>query len=68
MRIRKNLAYYSNLIYLKGLIIDYGGNISYKIRDNLFLISPINNSFGRINYKDFVKINSDLQILDRNVR
>ena len=58
----------TNLVYLKGLVSASGGNISYKIKENLFLISPTNIALGRINYKDFVKINGDLEILSGNAK
>lgn len=68
IKIRKDLAYYSNLAYLKGLVSASGGNVSYKLKENLFLISPTNIALGRINYKDFIKINSDLKILSGNAK
>lgn len=66
IKIRKELAFYSSLIYSKGLASASGGNISYKIREDLFLISPTNSCLGRLHYNDFIKINRDLEIIYGN--
>jgi L-ribulose-5-phosphate 4-epimerase len=59
------LAYFSNLIYNRGLVGSSGGNISYKLSDDKFLISPTNSCLGRLSYRDFIIIDENLNVLSK---
>ena len=62
-RIRKELSYYANLIYNRNLVSAAGGNISYKLDIDRYLVSPTNSCLGNIRPGEFVIVNSMLELI-----
>ncbi len=70
MDIREDLVKVSSLLYQKGLVVAYDGNISVRNRDNSVWISPTKKCKGFLEKDDFVLVNLSGEILEspRNLK
>lgn len=61
-KIKSELCHYSHLAYNRGLIGASGGNISYKIDNNSFIISPTNKPLRNLDPDELIIIDSNCNL------
>ena len=61
-KIKSELCHYSHLAYNRGLIGAAGGNISYKIDNNSFIISPTNKPLRNLDPDELIIIDNNCNL------
>ncbi|MCL5985623.1 MAG: class II aldolase/adducin family protein [Actinobacteria bacterium] len=62
--IAEELAVFANEVYQRKLVGSAGGNISYRLSENRFLVSPTNSCLGRIKPDEFVVIDENCNLIE----
>ena len=68
MSVKDEFVYYCNKVYEKGFVAATDGNLSLRIDDNRFLITPSGKSKGELKPQDILTIDANQNILEGSGR